>query len=91
MIRGVMKATTLGIALTAMSLPAHAQRAVQAPWLTPAQLRELDAHIEQVRAQWEVPGRSVTLRRTQFCCDRCDHVGVGSVVEWATQVFAQAR
>jgi superfamily II DNA helicase RecQ len=35
--------------------------------------------------------RSVTLRRTQFCCDRCDQVGVGSVVEWAARVFAQAR
>ena len=35
--------------------------------------------------------RSVTLGRTRFCCDRCDQVGVDSVIGWAAQVFGQAR
>jgi len=35
--------------------------------------------------------RSITIRRTPLCCDRCDQVGVGNVTEWAAQVFAQAR
>lgn len=34
--------------------------------------------------------RSVSHRRTEFCCDRCDHVGAESVVEWAAKVFAKA-
>jgi RecQ family ATP-dependent DNA helicase len=35
--------------------------------------------------------RSVTPRRTQFCCDRCDQVGVDNVIAWAAQVFGQTR
>ena len=35
--------------------------------------------------------RSITIRRTPLCCDRCDQVGVDNVTEWAAQVFAQAR
>jgi ATP-dependent DNA helicase RecQ len=35
--------------------------------------------------------RSFTTRRTQYCCDRCDQVGVHNVVEWATQAFAQPQ
>jgi len=35
--------------------------------------------------------RSITIRRTPLCCDRCDQVGVHNVTEWAAQVFAQAR
>lgn len=35
--------------------------------------------------------RSVPIRRTPLCCDRCDQVGVGSVTGWAARVFAQAR
>lgn len=34
--------------------------------------------------------RSVPLRSTEFCCDRCDEVAADNVVEWATDVFAQA-
>jgi ATP-dependent DNA helicase RecQ len=35
--------------------------------------------------------RSATPRRTQFCCDRCDQIGVDNVIEWAAQVFRQSR
>jgi superfamily II DNA helicase RecQ len=35
--------------------------------------------------------RSVRIRRTRLCCDRCDRVGVDSVLAWAAQVFAPAR
>jgi len=35
--------------------------------------------------------RSVRIRRTRFCCDRCDRVGADSVIDWATQVFAGKR
>ena len=35
--------------------------------------------------------RSVTPRRTRFCCDRCDQVGVDNVSQWAAQVFGQTR
>ncbi len=38
--------------------------------------------------------RSVRLRRTRFCCDRCDHVNVDdvdAVIDWAVGVFAQER
>jgi ATP-dependent DNA helicase RecQ len=32
--------------------------------------------------------RSVPLKRTRLCCDRCDQVRVDSVIDWAVQVFA---
>lgn len=35
--------------------------------------------------------RSITIRRTPLCCDRCDQVDVDNVTEWAARVFAQAR
>lgn len=35
--------------------------------------------------------RSITIRRTPLCCDRCDQVGVDNVTEWAAKVFARAR
>jgi superfamily II DNA helicase RecQ len=35
--------------------------------------------------------RSVRIRRTQLCCDRCDRVRVDGVLAWAAQVFAPAR
>jgi len=44
-------------------------------------------------AEW-VLLRSVRLRRTRFCCDRCDHVNVDNVdavTDWAVGVFAQER
>jgi hypothetical protein len=36
--------------------------------------------------------RSVRVRRTRFCCDRCDRVNtdnVDDVIGWAVEVFAQ--
>ena len=46
-------------------VPAHAQRATPAPrpvpLLSAEQLRELDAHIEQARQQWDIPGLAVTI------------------------------
>ncbi len=44
-------------------------------------------------AEW-VLLRSVRLRRTRFCCDRCDHVNVDdvdAVTDWAVGVFARER
>src|SRR5689334_886424 len=35
--------------------------------------------------------RSVRIRRTRLCCDRCDRVRVDGVLAWAAQVFAPAR
>jgi len=35
--------------------------------------------------------RSVRIRRTRLCCDRCDGVRVDGVLAWAAQVFAPAR
>ena len=35
--------------------------------------------------------RSVRIRRTRLCCDRCDRVGVDGVLAWAAQVFAPAH
>ncbi|HKS06883.1 MAG TPA: RecQ family zinc-binding domain-containing protein [Gemmatimonadaceae bacterium] len=35
--------------------------------------------------------RSVALKRTPLCCDRCDGVEVENVIEWAVQVFLQSR
>src|SRR2546425_959291 len=35
--------------------------------------------------------RSVRIRRTRLCCDRCDRVCVDGVLAWAAQVFAPAR
>jgi CubicO group peptidase (beta-lactamase class C family) len=55
------------LAVLATYQPASAQRGggaaatTPAPLVTAAQLRALDAHIEQVRAQWEVPGLAVAI------------------------------
>ena len=35
--------------------------------------------------------RSVALKRTRFCCDRCDGVDVGNIVQWADRVYSQMR
>lgn len=35
--------------------------------------------------------RSVTLKPTPLCCDKCDQVGVDGVISWATKVFQQGR
>jgi CubicO group peptidase (beta-lactamase class C family) len=53
--------------LLSIALPAAAQRGATPPPTNPApilsaqQLKALDAHIEQVRQQWEVPGLAVTI------------------------------
>ncbi|MGH7554430.1 MAG: serine hydrolase [Longimicrobiales bacterium] len=50
-----------------LALPVSAQRGASPPATNPApilsaqQLRALEAHIEQVRQQWEVPGLAVTI------------------------------
>ncbi|MEX2283787.1 MAG: serine hydrolase [Gemmatimonadota bacterium] len=63
-----MKARFLAvIAMLIWALPLAAQRGGGAPavkpvkYLTAQQLAALDAHIEQVRAQWEVPGLAVAI------------------------------
>ncbi len=55
------------VAMLVCALPVAAQRGGGAPavkpvkYLTAQQLAALDAHIEQVRAQWEVPGLAVAI------------------------------
>jgi hypothetical protein len=35
--------------------------------------------------------QSVSLRRSRFCCDRCDRVGPDEVIDWAVKVFGLER
>jgi ATP-dependent DNA helicase RecQ len=35
--------------------------------------------------------QSVRLKKTELCCDRCDHVNVGNVVDWVAAVYALKR
>ena len=57
----------IGGLLFFQALPALAQRGASAPatrpvaYLTAAQLGELDKHIEQARAQWNIPGLAIAI------------------------------
>lgn len=39
-------------------------------------------------AEWLL-SRSTRMRRSRFCCDRCDDVSLSNILDWATRVFAQ--
>ena len=41
-------------------------------------------------AEWLL-SRSTRIRRSRFCCDRCDGVNVDNVMDWAAGVFAEER
>ena len=61
-----VRTSIVTLALVLLVLPASAQRTAPAAarpvaYLTAQQLRELEAHIEQARQQWEIPGLAVAI------------------------------